>query len=328
MQSLLLLLFTWQILFFNGGEVHTLAYDVSDKLVIAVASSALFDLKESDKVFRENGESAYRSYQRENERKVLKPSVVFPLVKRLLSLNDAKTQPIEVVLFSRNDPDTGLRVFHSIHHYGLDISRAVFCTGKNPYHYMQAFHAALFLSGNPEDVKEAMEQGFPAGYVSDTGYEDDEEDTQLRLAFDFDAVLADDSAEAIYRAKGLDEYQAHEAEYGDTPLGKGPLYHFLERISMIQHTELARKDENPSYEPKIRIAICTARNAPAHERVVTTLREWDIRIDEAFFLGGMNKAAVLAAYRPHIFFDDQVGHIEKVRKQYPSVHVPYGIAND
>lgn len=304
-----------------------MAYDLSEKLVVAVASSALFDLTESDHVFTTEGESAYRAYQRENEKNILQPGVVFPLVKRLLSLNDEETAPIEVVLFSRNDPDTGLRVFHSIQHYGLDITRAVFCTGKNPYQYMKAFHAALFLSGDLENVKEAIRQGFPAGYVSKTGYEDDEADTQLRLAFDFDAVLADDSSEAVFQAKGLDEYQAHEAAHGQQPLGKGPLHMFLERISHIQHAELTRSEKDPNYEPKIRIAICTARNAPAHERVVTTLREWDIRIDEAFFLGGMDKSSVLATYRPHIFFDDQVGHIESVKKQYPSVHVPYGVAN-
>lgn len=305
-----------------------MAYDLSEKLVVAVASSALFDLTESDEVFRTKGEKAYRAYQRKNERDVLQPGVVFPLVKRLLSLNDEETAPIEIVLFSRNDPDTGLRVFHSIQHYGLDISRAVFCTGKNPYHYMGAFRAALFLSGNLDDVKEAIRQGYPAGYVSETGYEEDEADTQLRLAFDFDAVLADDSSEAVFQARGLDEYQAHEAAHGSKPLGKGPLHAFLERISVIQRTELVRAEADASYEAKIRIAICTARNAPAHERVVTTLREWDIRIDEAFFLGGMDKSSVLATYRPHIFFDDQVGHVESVKKQYPSVHVPYGVANE
>lgn len=305
-----------------------MAYDLTDKLVVAVASSALFNLTDSDNVFTTKGESAYRAYQRENETKVLRQGVVFPLVKRLLDLNDEESQPIEVVLFSRNDPDTGLRVFNSIEHYGLDITRAVFVTGKNPYEYLEAFNASLFLSGNKADVKEAIEHGFPAGYVSETEYEDDETDDELRITFDFDAVLADDASEKVFQAEGLDAYQAYESEHGSIPMSAGPLYNFLARISKIQKAELIKKEQDPSYHPKVRIAVCTARNAPAHKRVVTTLRKWDIRIDEAFFLGGMNKANVLEVYRPHIFFDDQTGHIESISKKFPSVHVPYGIAND
>lgn len=306
-----------------------MAYDLTDKLVVAVASSALFNLIDSDNVFKNQGESAYREYQRENEAKILRQGVVFPLVKRLLDLNDEKSQPIEVVLFSRNDPDTGLRVFNSIEHYRLNITRAVFVTGKNPYEYLEAFNASLFLSGNKADVKEAIDHGFPAGYVSETEYEDDEADSELRIAFDFDAVLADDASEKVFQAeRNLDIYQKHEAKYGDIPMNVGPLFEFSRRISKIQKAELLKKEQDPSYRPKVRIAVCTARNAPAHKRVVTTLREWDIRIDEAFFLGGMNKANVLEVYRPHIFFDDQTGHIESISKKFPSVHVPYGIAND
>lgn len=304
-----------------------MAYDLSDKLVVAVASSALFDLTESDNVFQEQGESAYRNYQRENELEKLNPGVVFPLVKRLLDLNDEDSHLIEVVLFSKNDPDTGLRVFNSIEHYGLNISRATFVTGKNPYEYLEAFNASLFLSGNKADVREAMTHGFPAGYVGTTGYQDDEMDVQLRIAFDFDAVLADDASEQVFRAGGLDEFQKHETKYALEPMKHGPLFKFLKRISIIQKAELKKKEIDKDYQPKVRIAVCTARNAPAHKRIVTTLREWDIRIDEAFFLGGMNKAKVLEVYRPHIFFDDQMTHIESISKQFPSVHVPYGIAN-
>lgn len=304
-----------------------MAYDLTDKLVVAVASSALFDLTDSDKVFTTSGEDAYREYQRAHETDVLQQGVVYPLVKRLLDLNDEKSQPIEVVLFSRNDPDTGLRVFNSIEKYGLDISRAVFVTGKNPFEYLEAFNASLFLSGNMEDVKEAIEHGFPAGYVSETGYEDDETDNELRMAFDFDAVLADDASEKVYQEEGIVAYKKHESEHGSTPMGAGPLYEFLIRISKIQKIELEKQKQDPEYHPKVRIAVCTARNAPAHKRVVTTLREWDIRVDEAFFLGGMNKGEVLEVYRPHIFFDDQTTHIESVSKKFPSVHVPYGIAN-
>lgn len=304
-----------------------MAYDLTDKLVVAVASSALFDLTDSDRIFTTEGEDAYREYQRAHETEILRPGVVYPLVKRLLDLNDEKSQLIEVVLFSRNDPDTGLRVFNSIEEHGLDISRAVFVTGENPFKYLEAFNASLFLSGNKDDVKEAIEHGFPAGHVSETEYEDNEADNELRMAFDFDAVLADDASEKVYQEKGLDAYKEHESEYGSTPMEAGPLYKFLIRISKIQKIELEKKERDPEYHPKVRIAVCTARNAPAHKRVVTTLREWDIRVDEAFFLGGMNKGEVLEVYQPHIFFDDQTTHIESVSKKFPSVHVPYGIAN-
>lgn len=260
-----------------------MTYDLSDKLVVAVASSALFDLTESHKVFTEKGESAYREYQRANEMKILEPGVVYPLVKRLLSINDEESQPIEVVLFSRNDPDTGLRVFNSIEQYGLSISRAVFVAGKNPYQYLQAFNASLFLSGNKADVREAMEHGFPAGYVAETEYADDEEDQELRMAFDFDAVIADDSSERVNREKGLQDFRQHESQHGDIPMSEGPLLNFFKRISKIQKAEMKKESENKDYQAKIRIAVCTARDAPAHKRVVTTLREWDIRVDEAFF---------------------------------------------
>lgn len=305
-----------------------MAYDLTDKLVVAVASSALFDLTESDQVFRKEGENVYREFQRKNETNTLQQGVVFPLVKRLLALNDAESQPIEVVLFSRNDPDTGLRVFNSIEHYGLDISRAVFVAGKNPYKYLKAFNAALFLSGNKADVKEAIDHGLPAGYVDHTEYEDDETDQELRMAFDFDAVLVDDTSERIHQEQGLEKFKKHEFERGDIPMAAGPLYDFIMRISNIQRAEMVRETKDKNYQSKIRIAVCTARDAPAHKRVVTTLREWDVRVDEAFFLGGLNKGGILEVYQPHIFFDDQTAHIESISQKFPSVHVPYGIVNE
>lgn len=305
-----------------------MTYDLTDKLVVAVASSALFDLTESDQVFRTEGENAYRKYQRKHETDTLKHGVAFPLVKRLLDLNDAESQPIEVVLFSRNDPDTGLRVFNSIEHYRLDISRAVFVAGKNPYKYLKSFNAALFLSGNMDDVKEAIERGLPAGYVDKTEYEDDETDQELRMAFDFDAVLVDDASEKVHQEQGLEEFKEHELKRGDVPMNEGPLYDFIMRISNIQRKELKKEEQDANYQSKIRIAVCTARDAPAHKRVVTTLREWDVRVDEAFFLGGMNKSDVLEVYQPHIFFDDQVTHIDSISKKFPSVHIPYGIVNE
>lgn len=258
---------------------------------------------------------------------MLLPGVAYPLIKRLLGLNKDDFQMIEVVLFSRNDPDTGLRVFNSIEHYGLPISRAVFVAGKNPFNYLNSFNASLFLSGNKQDVREAINHGLPAGYVEDTEYKDNDEDDELRIAFDFDGVLADDSSERIYKDGGIRPFQLHEIKHAHQTMPEGPLYSFLKGISKFQKKELEKKEENKDYHPTVRIAVCTARNAPAHKRVVHTLRQWDIRVDEAFFLGGVNKARVLEVYRPHIFFDDQIGHIEGISEQFPSVHVPYGVAN-
>jgi 5'-nucleotidase len=276
-------------------------------------------LEESDAVFQRLGEEEYRKYQREHEHEVLPPGVAFPLIKRLLRMNgaDSDEKIVEVVLLSKNDPDTGLRVFKSSQHYGLPISRAIFTAGRNPYLYMDSFGATLFLSGNREDVKDAMERGFPAGCVYPTEYVDDDEDDELRIAFDFDGIIADDSAEKVFQQGKLDSFIEHEVMKKQEPLPPGPLLKFLRGISKLQAVAKAR----------IRVAICTARSAPAHERVVATLRNLNIRIDEAFFLGGIEKGRVLKIFRPHIFFDDQVGHIEGVANFAPSVHVPFGITN-
>ncbi|MBD8501205.1 5'-nucleotidase [Paenibacillus arenosi] len=302
-------------------------YEIESKFVISVASSALFDLSESDQVFQEKGEDAYRQYQREHENEVFAMGVAFPLIKRLLSINTPQEQLVEVVLLSRNDPDTGLRVFKSIEHYELSISRAVFVAGSNPFEYMGAFNASLFLSGNPEDVKQAVERGYPAGCIYPSNYVDDEEDTELRLAFDFDGIIADDSAESIFQGGALENFHSHERDLAGEPLPAGPLLRFFTEIANLQKKEIAKNQSDPNYKPRIRIAIATARNAPAHERVITTLRKLDIRVDEAFFLGGIEKKRVLSIFKPHIFFDDQVSHIEGVARIFPSVHVPFGVTN-
>lgn len=310
-------------------ERDEMAYSLDNKLVVALASSALFDLSESDRVFKEKGEDEYRKYQRDNEHKTLSPGVAFPLIKRLLNLNTPGSEAlVEVILFSKNDPDTGLRVFKSIQHYQLSISRAIFVTGRDPFKYMNAFNATLFLSGNKDDVKDAIGRGLPAGHVVNTAnYEDDEND-ELRIVFDFDGVIADDSSEEIYKhSSDINEYFEHEQLHAADSMPEGPLFKFFQGISNIQKDELRKEKENPKYQSKIRIAICTARNAPALERVVTTLRKWDIRLDEAFFLGGIEKANTLEVYRPHMFFDDQQIHIKNVSDKFPSVHIPYGIAN-
>lgn len=304
-------------------------YPIHEKLVIAVASSALFDLSESDRVFREEGLEAYRRYQRANETAPLRPGVAFPLVRRLLGLNSSSDDdtPVEVILLSRNDPDTGLRVFKSIQHHGLGISRAAFVNGKLPFRYLEAFNAALFLSANPHDVRHAIMRGAPAGQVLPTDFVDNLHETELRVAFDFDGIIADDSAEAVFKSEGLEAFLAAEAGAATRPMPKGPLARFFLELAKLQKREMAKRELDPEYEPRVRTAIVTARNAPAHERVVTTLRQWGIEVDEVFFLGGIEKARVLEVFRPHIFFDDQASHVEGSRRIVPSVHVPFGVAN-
>ncbi|MFS1512412.1 5'-nucleotidase [Chengkuizengella sp. SCS-71B] len=306
-----------------------MSYKIENKFVVAVASSALFDLSESDQIFLKRGEEEYRKYQRENESKTLQTGVAYPLIRRLLDLNGNKLddQPVEVVLLSRNDPDTGLRVFKSIEHYELPISRAAFVKGSNPFLYMDAFNASLFLSANPEDVLQAVQRGLPAGQVFPTEFIDNDEEEELRIAFDFDGILADDSAEAVYQEGAIELFHKHEKQKKEEPLPPGPLMKFLKGVSTLQKIELVKTKSIENYISRIRIGIVTARNAPAHERVISTLRNWGIQVDEAFFLGGINKERVLKVFKPHIFFDDQLGHIEGVAKITPSVHVPFGVAN-
>lgn len=302
---------------------------VDDKLVIAVASSALFDLSESDAVFREKGEAAYRAYQRDNETRILSPGVAFPFIRRLLSLNEPVGVPpiVEVILLSRNDPDTGLRVMNSIESHALPITRAAFVSGRNPFRYVSTFNASLFLSANEANVKEAVMSGLPAGRVLASNHFDDPNDHELRIAFDFDGVLADDTAERVYQLEGIETFQNTELKKALEPHTPGPLKKLLEEIGKIQQVELQRAEKDSKYTPRLRTAIVTSRNAPAHKRVVTTLRAWGIRVDETFFLGGMNKSGVLAQFKPHLFFDDQVTHAEAGSGVVPSVHVPFGITN-
>lgn len=306
-------------------------YPIERKLVIAVASSALFDLAECDAVFREKGEDEYRLYQREHAHITLNGGVAFPFIRRYLNINKkyADEQPVEVVLLSHNDPETGLRVFNSIKHYGLNITRAAFLTGKSPYEYMEAFNVSLFLSANEKDVRRAIEAGHPAGQVVPGALADTNGDVdELRVAFDFDGVLADDEAEVVYHQHGnLDIFQRHENAKVDIPHNPGPLADLFRKLSFFQKLEKKRELEESGYKRILRTAIVTARGAPAHERVVTTLRDWGISPDETFFLGGIEKARVLRVLKPHIFFDDQLSHIASVAGDIPSVHIPFGIRN-
>ena len=220
-----------------------MAFSLDDKLVIAVASSALFDLTESDGVYRDRGIDEYRKFQREHEKDVLNPGVAFPLIKRLLALNGGgeSDRLVEVILVSRNDPDTGLRVFNSIQHHGLDISRAAFVSGRDPFRYLAAFNAALFLSANPDDVRKAIMQGAPAGRVFPTEFVDDASQPELRIAFDFDGVIADDSAEAVFKARGLTEFLRTECNLASTAHPMGPLHRFFSEVAKLQARERPRR---------------------------------------------------------------------------------------
>ena len=300
-------------------------FDIEQKLVVAVASSALFDLGEADRVFVERGEDAYRAYQREHENDVLEPGVAFAFIRRLLSFNRSPDDsPVEVILLSRNDPDTGLRVFNSIEAHGLDITRAAFLDGSAPFRYIPGFNASIFLSADAHNVEEAVMAGYPAGLVLDSVINDDADDLELRIAFDFDGVVADDAAEQVFQAKGIEAFHRSETEQVDRPHGAGPLRELLVKIARLQELEKARAAAARGYERRLKVAIITSRNAPSHKRVVTSLREWGITVDQTFFLGGMDKSRILKIFRPHIFFDDQQVHLDGAVEVASCVHVPVG----
>lgn len=306
-----------------------MAYELSNRLVVGVASSALFDLAESDAYFREHGEVAYRDYQNERIADTLRKGVAFPFIQRLLQLNDLRpgNPLVEVIVLSRNDAETGLRVMRSIDAHKLDMTRAIFTQGVAPFEYIEALEMSLFLSGNRPDVDAAIKAGFPAGHVLPSTAEYDDSDPSLRVAFDFDGVLADDSSERVYKSDGMAEYKEHESRHRDVPIEPGLLKPLLADLNRIQQLEESRRLEDPSYTPRLRVALVTARNAPAHERAVHSLHEWGVHVNDAFFLGGIDKARILKVLRPHIFFDDQDVHLTAT-DHIAGVHIPYGVANE
>lgn len=292
-----------------------------NKLVIAISSRALFNLDESHKVYETEGLSAYSKYQIEHEDDLLEPGDAFHMVQKLLRINTLlEGEPrVEVILLSRNSADTGLRVFNSINHYGLSITRAAFSGGASPYRYISPFNCHLFLSTDAEDVRRALEQGVAAATLMASNKEH-QSDTELRFAFDGDAVIFSDEAEQVFKSQGLDAFTKSETAAAKTPLSGGPFKSFLAALQSIQR-------EFTAGECPIRTALVTARSAPAHERVIRTLRAWDIRIDESLFLGGLEKGQFLKAYGADVFFDDQQAHCESARSHVATGHVPHGIAN-
>lgn len=290
------------------------------KLVIGISSRALFDLSDSHKVFTEQGLEAYQQYQINHEDDVLKPGEAFAIAQKVLKINEMLSGDprVEVLLLSRNSADTGLRVFNSIEHYGLKITRAAFCGGQSPYRYMVPFGCHLFLSTDAEDVRSALDNGVAAATLMPSGAKSSSPET-LKFAFDGDAVLFSDEAEQVYKSRGLDAFTESEKAAAKRPLMGGPFKSFL---SALQSLQVEFGDDTP-----IRTALVTARSAPAHERVIRTLREWNIRIDESLFLGGLNKSEFLRAYGADVFFDDQEGHCELAREHVATGHVPNGVAN-
>lgn len=304
-------------------------FPLDNMLVVGVASSALFDLSESHRVFLERGEDEYRKYQEEHLDDTLHPGVAFPFIRRLLSLNDLGPegeQLVEVIILSRNDPETGLRVMRSLKAHGLAISRAIFMQGRSSHEYMEALNMSLFLSANDDDVRAAIDSGLPAGRVVGTPAEDPA-GTDLRIAFDFDGVLTDDSSERIMQASDLAAFHENEVSHTEEAMPEGLMAQFLRGINRIQDIEENLVRTDPTYNRRVHVAIVTARNAPSHERVVRTLQGWGLRVNDAFFLGGVEKARILQVLRPHIFFDDQMDHLRGAANDVPSVHVPFGIVN-
>ena len=293
-------------------------------LTVAVSSSALFDLTESDSIYQHEGLEAYRRYQIQHEEQVLEPGEGFLLVKKLLSLNDQLgDSPVEVILLSRNSADTGLRVFNSIEAHKLNITRAAFCSGDSPYKYIRAFGSDLFLSTNAEDVRQALDQQVAAATLIGSTVAGNRRrfSNQLKIAFDGDSVLFSDEAERVFQESGLDAFSRSEASSAEEPLEGGPFKNFLVALHKLQ--QQFSNDDLP-----IRTALVTSRGAPAHERVIKTLRHWDIRLDESLFLGGRDKGEFLKSFEADIFFDDQAVHCENASSHVASGHVPSGVANE
>jgi 5'-nucleotidase len=290
-------------------------YDLSGLLRIGISSRALFDLEAEDRIYKKLGLQKYREAQLENEYEVLEKGTAFPLVEGLLAFNKDGKRRVEIIVISKNHPETGLRVFHSIRHYGLDITRAAFTGGESLNPYLEAFDIELFLSRSSEDVQEAVDAGIAAAVLYNPPSGSFLEADQLRIAFDADAVLFSEESEAIAQ-ESLEAFWEHEHVNANTPLNEGPFANLLRKLYTIQ------REFDPKDAP-VRIAIVTARNSPAHERVIKTLRAWGVGVDSAFFLGGISKDRILKAFRAHIFFDDQHTNLLLASASVPSALVPY-----
>lgn len=298
-----------------------MALTLDGKLVVAISSRALFDFEEENQVFEQTDDTAYMRLQRARLDVPATPGVAFSLVKKLLAFNTEASQQVEVVILSRNDPVSGMRVFRSAAHYGLPILRGSFTRGEPPWRYLRPLHANLFLSAHLRDVRAALAVGVPAAQVyPQSTHASAAHPTEVRIAFDGDAVLFSDEAEQVYQSQGLNAFQQHETDKAALPLPDGPFKPLLVALHRLQQAA--------SPAMRIRTALVTARSAPAHERAIRTLMDWNIEIDEAMFLGGLDKGEFLREFEPDFFFDDQTGHIESAARHVPSGHVASGVRND
>lgn len=297
-----------------------MAYDLTSPLVIGISSRALFNLEKENDIFEQEGAKAFEDYQIEHEDDILQKGSAFPLVRAFLELNGTpRGRLVEVIIMSRNSPNSSLRIFKSIENYGLDITRAALTSGAEIGPYLKAFKTDLFLSANEIDVQAAINNGIAAARIlTGTAHADSSRKVdQIRIAFDGDAVLFSAESERIYRQSGMEAFEEYERANANTPMGRGPFANFLTTLSNIQ-AQFADNETKP-----IRTALVTSRNAPAHERAIRTLREWGVGIDEAFFLGGVSKTEILGAFGAHIFFDDQLVHAGPASSVVPSATVPY-----
>jgi 5'-nucleotidase len=297
-----------------------MAKTLDGKLVVAISSRALFDFEAENRVFESGDDQAYMRFQLERLATPAQTGVAFSLVKKLLSFNTPEQQLVEVVILSRNDPVSGMRVFRSAQHYGLDISRGTFTGGEAPWRYLRPLRANLFLSTHLSDVRAALAVGVPAAQVyPHSAHASDLHPQEVRIAFDGDAVLFSDEAEQVYQAQGLDAFHEHELANADTPLPDGPFKPLLVALQSLQRAG--------THGMRVRTALVTARSAPAHERAIGTLMNWQIQVDEAMFLGGLDKGEFLREFEPDFFFDDQTGHIESAAHHVPAGHVARGVKN-
>ena len=298
-------------------------YDLTEPLVIGISSRALFNLEAENQIFEEKGLEAYAAYQKEHENDTLQKGSAFQLVKAFLRLNKpGEKKMVEVIIMSKNSPDTSLRIFKSIQDYDLDITRAARVGGAEMTPYLKAFKTDLFLSAFAPDVKQAVDNSIAAGRIVTGSSPTNGRIDQIRIAFDGDAVLFAADSERIYKKQGMAAFMEHEKSHANEPLSRGPFANFLMTLSNLQ-SQFKTREESP-----IRTALVTSRNAPAHERAIKTLREWNVRVDEAFFLGGVSKTEILSAFGAHIFFDDQEIHTDPASEVVPSALVPYREGDD
>ncbi|WP_290872695.1 5'-nucleotidase [Aquabacterium sp.] len=294
------------------------------QLVVAISSRALFDFEEENRVFEGADDRAYMRLQQERLDAPARPGVAFSLVRKLLAFNTPEAARVEVVILSRNDPVTGMRVFRSARHHGLPIERGVFTRGESPWRYLRPLQANLFLSANEADVRSALATGVPAARVLPHAARAGEAHPhEVRIAFDGDAVLFSDEAEQVFQQGGLDAFQRHEVERAATPLPDGPFKPLLVALQALQQS----RAEAGQAGMRVRTALVTARGAPAHERALRTLMQWGIEVDEAMFLGGLPKGTFLREFEPDFFFDDQTGHVDNAAPHVPSGHVSAGVRN-